>query len=86
MSTFGFGGICALLGSFLVDVETLRADSIVEVAKFRLSDVDLDCAVFGLFNAGSEGLCLILLILQQNVRNDLSRFHIKILSDLIKFK
>ena len=57
------------MGSFLVDddvfVDALRADSTVEVAKFRLSDVDLDCAVFGLFNAGSEGLCLILLILQQ---------------------
>lgn len=48
-----------------VVVEALRADSAVEVAKFRLSDVDLDCAVFGLFSAGSEGLCLILLILQQ---------------------
>lgn len=67
MSIFGFGGICALFGNFLVDVETLRADSIVEVAKFRLSDVDLDCAVFGLFNAGSEGLCLILLILQRKM-------------------
>lgn len=66
MSILGFGEICALLGGFLVDndvvVEALRADNTVEVAKFRLSDVDLDCAVFGLFSAGSDGLCLILLI------------------------
>lgn len=62
-----------MLGNFFIDkddavvvvVEGLRADSAFEVAKFRLSDVDLDCAVFGLFSAGSEGLCLILLILQQ---------------------
>lgn len=70
MSTLGFGETCALLSGFLADdvvVEALRADSAVEVevAKFRLSDVDLDCAVFGLFSAGSEGLCLILLFLQQ---------------------
>lgn len=54
---------------FLVDddvvVEGLRADSAVEVAKFLLSDVDLDCAVFGLFSAGSDGLCLMLLILKK---------------------
>lgn len=65
MSTLGFGGICALLG-FLVDdvvAEALRADNAVEAAKFLFSDVDLDCVVFGLFNAGSDGLCLILLIL-----------------------
>lgn len=48
-----------------VVVEVLRADSTVEVAKFRLSDVDLDCAVFGLFSAGSDGLCLMLLILRE---------------------
>lgn len=49
----------------VVAVEALRADSDVEVAKFRFNEVDLDCAEFGLFNAGSEGLCLILLILQE---------------------
>jgi len=65
-SSLGFGGICALLGNFFADdVEALRADSAVEPAKFRLSDVDLDCAVFGLFNAGSEGLCLILILQQE---------------------
>lgn len=57
-----------------VVVETLRADSAVEVAKFRLSDVDLDCAVFGLFSAGSDGLCLMLLILREKSHSECKRF------------
>lgn len=54
------------IANVVVVVEALRADSDVEVAKFLFSEVDLDCAEFGLFNAGSEGLCLILLILQEH--------------------
>lgn len=68
ISSLRFGATWALFDFFVanvVAVEALRADSDIEVAKFLFSEVDLDCAVFGLFNAGSEGLCLILLILQQ---------------------
>lgn len=53
------------VANVVVVVEALRADSDDEVVKFLFSEVDLDCAEFGLFNAGSEGLCLILLILQE---------------------
>lgn len=68
-SVFGFGAICALFVFFAV--EMFRADKGVELTKFRPNDVDRDCAVLGLFNAGSEGLCLMLLILKNSETDSL---------------
>lgn len=59
ISTLGLGKTWALFGFF---AKLFRADRGVVGAKFR--PIDRDCAVFGLFSWGSDGLCLKLFTLK----------------------